>query len=145
MYLTRHSDYTMRLLVHLAVQSAATATIRDIADHYGISRNHLMQVANRAVQAGYVAASRGRGGGLKLAKPPSEIGVGEVLRATEDSTLVECFDPPTNRCPIAGGCGLRPVLKEALDAYYSVLDRYTLADIINRRTLLVTLLGLKSA
>ncbi len=145
MYLTRHADYTMRLLIHLAVQPRQTATIEEIATNYGISRNHLMKVAHRAVQAGYVAAVRGREGGLKLAKPPVEIGIGEVMRDTEDVTLVECFEPETNHCGIAGGCGLRPVLKQALDAYFAVLDRYTLADIVRRRTLLVQLLGLKSA
>ncbi len=145
MYLTRHADYTMRLLIHLAVQPRRTATIEEVANHYGISRNHLMKVANRAVQAGYVTAVRGREGGLKLARDPVEIAIGEVLRNAEDTTLVECFEPGTNQCCIASGCGLQPILKQALDAYFAVLDRYTLADLVRRRTLLVQLLGLKSA
>lgn len=145
MYLTRHADYTIRLLIHLAVQPGETATIREIAEHHRISRNHLMKVANRTVQTGYVEAVRGRAGGLRLAKAPAEIGIGQVLRATEDCTLVECFDPGSNRCAITGGCGLRSVLKDALDAYFAVLDRYSLADIVRRRTLLVQLLGLKTA
>ncbi len=145
MYLTRQADYTMRLLIHLAIQPDGTATIKDVAEHYGISRNHLMKVANRAVRAGYVEAVRGRIGGLKLAKPAAQIGIGEVLRATEDWTLVECFDPASNACPITSGCGLRPVLKQALDAYFGVLDRYSLADVARRKTLLVQLLGLKTA
>lgn len=145
MYLTRHSDYTMRLLMHLAVQPGETATIQEIAERYRISRNHLMKVANQAVQAGYVISQRGRIGGLKLAKAPSKIRIGQVLRATEDWTLVECFDSVSNQCPIPAGCGLRSVLKEALDAYLAVLDRYSLADIVHKRTLLVQLLGLKSA
>ncbi|MDQ2775212.1 MAG: Rrf2 family transcriptional regulator [Acidobacteriota bacterium] len=145
MYLTRQADYTMRLLIHLAIQPDGTATIKDVAEHYGISRNHLMKVANRAVRAGYVEAVRGREGGLKLAKPAGQIGIGEVLRATEDWTLVECFEPASNACPITSGCGLRPVLKQALDAYFAVLDRYSLADIARRRTLLVQLLGLETA
>lgn len=145
MYLTRHADYTMRLLIHLAIQPGGTATIKEIAEHYGISRNHLMKVANRAVQAGYIAGVRGRTGGLRLAMSPVNIGVGQVLRATEDWALVECFDPELNRCPISGGCGLQPVLKEALDAYFSVLDRYSLADIVRKRKLLVQLLGFSTA
>ncbi len=99
MYLTRQADYTMRLLIHLAVQPGETATIKEVADHYGISRNHLMKVANRAVQAGYVSGVRGRVGGLRLARPAAQIGVGEVLRATEEWNLVECFDVETNRLP----------------------------------------------
>lgn len=145
MYLTRHSDYTMRLLMHLAIQPGETATIQEIAERYRISRNHLMKVANHAVQAGYVISQRGRVGGLRLAKAPSKIRIGQVLRATEDWTLVECFDSASNQCPIPAGCGLRSVLKEALDAYFIVLDRYSLADIVHKRTLLVQLLGLKSA
>ncbi len=144
MYLTRQSDYTMRLLMHLAVQPDGTATIREIADHYGVSRNHLMKVANRAVQAGYAVSVRGRIGGLKLAQPAAKIGIGQVLRTTEDWTPVECFDLASNRCPIPTGCGLRPVLKEALDAYFAVLDCYSLADIVRHRTVLVQLLGLKT-
>lgn len=144
MYLTRQADYTMRLLIHLAVQPEGITTIQEIADHYKISRNHLMKVANRAVQAGYVAAVRGRAGGLKLAKPPGKINVGKVLRATEDWKIVECFEPASNGCVITGGCGLKPVLAEALEAYFAVLDRYSLADIVHRRNLLVQLLGLKA-
>jgi len=145
MYLTRQADYTIRLLIHLAVQPSGVATIQQIAEHYRVSRNHLMKVANRAVQAGYVEAVRGRAGGLRLRKRAKEINVGQVLRATEDWTIVECFDPASNRCPIAGGCGLQLVLKEALEAYFTVLDRYSLADVVRRKTLLVQLLGLKTA
>lgn len=145
MYLTRQADYTMRLLIHLAVQPGGTATIQEIAEHYGISRNHLMKVANRAVQAGYVEGVRGRSGGLKLAKGPKEINIGDVLRATEDWKTVECFEPELNRCAIAGGCGLQGILKQALDAYFAVLDRHTLADVIGHKSLLVQLLGLKTA
>ena len=145
MYLTRQADYTMRLLIHLAVQPGETATIKEVADRYGISRNHLMKVANRAVQAGYVSGVRGRVGGLRVAKPAAQIGVGEVLRATEEWNMVECFDVETNRCPITSACGLRAALKEAIEAYFTVLDRYTLADVVRRRGLLVQLLDLKTA
>ncbi|MEO6829164.1 MAG: Rrf2 family transcriptional regulator [Acidobacteriaceae bacterium] len=145
MYLTRHSDYTMRLLIHLALRPDGTATIREIAGHYGISRNHLMKVANHAVQAGFVVSLRGRDGGLKLAKAASKLKIGEVLRTTEEWMAVECFDTARTQCPIQNGCGLRPVLKEALNAYFDVLDRYSLADVARKRTVLVQLLGMKTA
>ncbi|MDQ2712122.1 MAG: Rrf2 family transcriptional regulator [Acidobacteriota bacterium] len=145
MYLTRQADYTMRLLIHLAVQADGVATIQEIARHYGISRNHLMKVANRATQAGYIEGVRGRTGGLKLARRAKEINVGQVLRATEDWRTVECFEPASNRCPIARGCGLKLVLKEALEAYFAVLDGYSLADVVHRKILLVQLLGLRTA
>jgi Rrf2 family transcriptional regulator, nitric oxide-sensitive transcriptional repressor len=145
MYLTRKTDYTMRLLIHLALQPGESATIQEIAERYGISRNHLMKVANRAVQAGYVEAFRGRAGGLKLSRRPKDIGIGEVLRTMEDWKIVECFEPASNRCPITGACGLQSILKEALDAYFAVLDQYSLADVVRRKTLLVQLLGLRIA
>jgi Rrf2 family transcriptional regulator, nitric oxide-sensitive transcriptional repressor len=145
MYLTRKTDYTMRLLIHLALQPGESATIQEIAERYGISRNHLMKVANRAVQAGYVEAVRGRAGGLKLSRRPREIGIGQVLRTMEDWKIVECFEPASNRCPITGACGLQSILKEALDAYFAVLDQYSLADVVRRKTLLVQLLGLRIA
>jgi Rrf2 family transcriptional regulator, nitric oxide-sensitive transcriptional repressor len=145
MYLTRKTDYTMRLLIHLALQPGESATIQEIAERYGISRNHLMKVANRAVQAGYVEAVRGRAGGLKLSRRPKEIGIGQVLRTMEDWKIVECFEPASNRCPITGACGLQSILKEALDAYFAVLDQYSLADVVRRKTLLVQLLGLRIA
>src|SRR3569623_3400456 len=130
MYLTRHADYTMRLLVHLAVQPEGAATIREIADCYGISRNHLMKVANHATRAGYVTGVRGRAGGLQLAKKPGDLKIGEILRTAEDLKLVECFEPGSNKCRIAGGCGLQAVLKEAVEAFLAVLDRYSLEDVV---------------
>jgi Rrf2 family transcriptional regulator, nitric oxide-sensitive transcriptional repressor len=145
MYLTRKTDYTMRLLIHLALQPGESATIQEIAERYGISRNHLMKVANRAVQAGYVEAVRGRAGGLKLSRRPKDIGIGEVLRTMEDWKIVECFEPASNRCPITGACGLQSILKEALDAYFAVLDQYSLADVVRRKSLLIQLLGLRIA
>jgi Rrf2 family nitric oxide-sensitive transcriptional repressor len=57
--------------------------------------------------------------------------------------VVECFDRSSNRCRIAGGCGLQPVLKEAIDAFLAVLDRYSLADVARRKSLLVQMLGLR--
>jgi len=141
MHLTRQADYTMRLLIHLAVQPDQSATVEQIAQRYKISRHHLTKVAHRAVQAGYVSGVRGRSGGLKLARKPKDICIGEVLRTVEDWDIVECFAAELNACVITGGCGLKPILKQALDAWFAVLDRYSLADVVRRRTVLVQLLG----
>jgi Rrf2 family nitric oxide-sensitive transcriptional repressor len=145
MYLTRHADYTMRLLIHLAVQPEGSSTIREIADRFGISRNHLMKVANHAAHAGYVRGVRGRTGGLQLAKSPGELNIGQILRHAEDWNLVECFDSSSNQCRIARSCGLQPILKEATDAFLAVLDRYSLEDVISRKPALIRVLGLRSA
>jgi Rrf2 family nitric oxide-sensitive transcriptional repressor len=111
----------------------------------GISRHHLTKVAHRAVQAGYVSGVRGRAGGLKLARSPKDIGIGEVLRAVEDWRVVECFDKDANACVITGGCGLQAILKQALNAWFAVLDRYSLADVVRRKSVLVQLFGWDAA
>jgi Rrf2 family nitric oxide-sensitive transcriptional repressor len=74
-----------------------------------------------------------------------DIGIGEVLRGIEDWRIVECFEPESNGCIIAGGCGLQGILREALDAWFAVLDRYSLADVIRRKSLLVQVLGREAA
>lgn len=143
MYLTRHADYMMRLLIHLAVDPGGTTTIQEVADRFGISRNHLRKVANHATRAGYVTGVRGRAGGLRLAKAPAELNIGQILRNAEDWNLVECFTGPSNHCRITPGCGLQNILEEAMEAFLAVLDRYSLEDAIRRKPVLIRLLGLR--
>jgi Rrf2 family transcriptional regulator, nitric oxide-sensitive transcriptional repressor len=100
MRLTLHTDYSLRLLMLLAMEPDALHTIEEIAQRYDISRNHLMKVVQTLAQAGFVQSLRGRSGGLRLAKPAAQINLGAVVRATEDSfALVECFDRPAQNCP----------------------------------------------
>ena len=142
MRLTMYTDYSLRLLMYLALKPGSLATIQEVAESYGISRNHLMKVAHELGRAGFVETVRGRGGGLRLKRGADRIVVGEVVRATEDDfRLVECFDPARNSCRITGPCRLRGVLREALEAYLAVLDRFTLADLAEPDALLKELLG----
>ena len=115
-------------------------TIGDIADRYGISRNHLVVVVHRLGKQGFLRTSRGRGGGLQLAKPSGAITVGEVVRAFEPLSLVECLQTDGGQCLINGSCRLTMVFQEALDAWLAVLDRTTLADLAARNRTLVQLL-----
>lgn len=134
MQLTRYSDYSLRVLIYLAVDPDRRATIDEIARSYGVSRAHLMKVVHQLGLRGYVETVRGRGGGLRLARPAGEIGIGEVVRATEGNlALVECMDSDASECAIEPACGLRSALREALAAFLSVLDGYTLADLVARR------------
>jgi len=131
MHLTLHTDYALRMLMFLALEPGSPRTIEDIATRYGISRNHLMKVAQTLVQAGFVESLRGRGGGLRLAREPATLKLGDIVRATEDGfALVECFDGTRNTCIVSAACGLRNPLQEALSAFLSVLDRYTIADLV---------------
>ncbi len=130
MRLTNFSDYALRVLMYAATQGDRLITIEETAELYGISRAHLMKVANQLTRSGFLRAVRGRSGGLALAKRPDRINLGEVLRVTEpDFALVECFTVD-NRCVITPHCRLRGVLQEALAAFNATLDRYTLADLI---------------
>jgi Rrf2 family transcriptional regulator, nitric oxide-sensitive transcriptional repressor len=131
MRLTSHTDYALRLLMLLAIEPDELHTIEEVARRYGISRNHLMKVAQTLAQGGFIASLRGRGGGLRLAREAAAINVGAVVRATEDDlALVECFDRARNSCVVAPACGLRGVLDEALRAFLRVLDGYSLTDLI---------------
>ena len=133
MRLTFYSDYSLRLLMYAALKEGALVTIQDVADAYGISKNHLMKVAFQLGRHGLLETVRGRNGGLRLGRPPGKIGLGEIVRLTEeDFTMVECFDPATNSCAITHTCRLRGVLSKALKAYLAVLDEYTLADLIEK-------------
>lgn len=130
MRLTLHADLAMRVLVHLALAGKRRATIREISEAFGISRNHLMKVVHELAGHGYIDSARGNGGGLRLARPPGSIIVGRVVVDMEpDLGLVECFRPG-NRCVITPACALPRMLDEALRAFLGVLDRYTLADLL---------------
>jgi Rrf2 family transcriptional regulator, nitric oxide-sensitive transcriptional repressor len=131
--LTRYSDYSLRVLIYLAIEEERRATIDEIARAYGISRAHLMKVVHHLGRRGYVETLRGRGGGIRLARAPGEIRVGSLLRETEgERPLVECFAAP-GACRIEPACALRGALQEALEAFLETLDRYTLADLVARR------------
>lgn len=145
MRLTTFSDYALRVLIAVGVSAEGGTTIAQIADRYGISRNHLMKVVHHLGNAGYLRTSRGKGGGLRLAVDPAQIGLGDVLRYTEGGfSLVPCFQVgAAQRCAIEPACVLKGVLRRGLDAFLEVMDDYTLADLIGPRRELRQLLGEK--
>ncbi len=144
MQVTRFSDYALRVLMHLALRPQERSTIDEISQRYRVSRAHLVKVVHRLGSRGFVETARGRRGGLRLGRPAAEIRLGDVFRSTEDNlALVECF-ARDDRCVIAPACRLHGVLDEALAAFLGVLDRYTLADLVERARPLARLLGLPS-
>lgn len=133
MRLTTFTDYALRVLIYLAVSDDRQPTIREIAERYDISRNHLMKVVQELSQKGYLIAARGKRGGLRLGMPPAEIKIGMLVRDMEsDFALAECLGE-NGQCILDPGCRLRSVLTEALDAFIAALDAYTLQDIVSGR------------
>jgi Rrf2 family transcriptional regulator, nitric oxide-sensitive transcriptional repressor len=130
--LTLYTDYSLRVLIYLASRNRdELANIKEIADSYQISKNHLMKVTHELGKMGVIETIRGRNGGIRLAKSPGEINIGTLVRKTEDDFhLVECFSSEHNTCIITPVCGLKHVLAKALDAYLDVLDQYTLQDLV---------------
>lgn len=143
MHLTRFTDYSLRVLIYLGLKGEQRSTIQEIAEQFDISRNHLMKVVHELGQNGYVTAVRGKHGGLVLQRPPAEINLGMLVRDTEhDMRLVECFGDHSD-CRITQACLLKSVFNEALQAFLAVLDRYTLADMLDpRRQQLSQILGI---
>ena len=140
MRLTTFTDYSLRVLMYTASAPSGRATIADIAAAFGISQNHLMKVVHHLGRAGMLANTRGRNGGVRLARDASAIRLGDVVRSTERGDLAaECFGGDGD-CALKGTCRLEHTLREAVDAFYAALDCYTLADLVVNRPALVTIL-----
>lgn len=141
MRIATYTDYTLRVLIYLAIRSDEPTRIDEVAAAYGVSRHHLGKVVHHLRLKGYVATVRGRGGGVGLALPPEDVNVGRVVRACErDGALVECFGAD-NACRITSACVLRTAFAEAQEAFYATLDDYTLADLARPRRALARRLG----
>lgn len=126
MRLTRFSDYAVRVMLFLAAHPDRLCSIAEIATAYDISQNHLMKVVSDLAGSGYIQSLRGRSGGIRLARPAGEINIGKLIRHTEGQIdLVGCAE-----CKLAGACHLPGPLDLALQAFFGVLERYTLADVL---------------
>lgn len=134
MKLTSFTDFSLRVLIFLAVDPGRRATIAEVAAAFDISENHLSKVVHFLGKQGWLVNVRGKGGGMNLAQPPGAIVIGRVVRASEgEPQPAQCFGSHPDRCRIHRTCRLKGVLKEAADAFYDVLDRYTLADLVHNR------------
>lgn len=144
MRLTTFTDYTIRVLIYLALHPDELATVAELAQRYEISRNHLTKVIHYLGQQGYIETLRGKGGGIRLATSAADINLGTLVRETEkNTTLVECFTPTANHCKITPACRLSGILREAQEAFYQVLEKYCVADLVTNPAALGKLLDLK--
>ncbi|MCC2111415.1 MAG: Rrf2 family transcriptional regulator [Hyphomicrobiales bacterium] len=146
MRLNVQTDYALRLLMHLAVNGDQLSTIAGIAKHYGISKNHLMKVAQSLAREGFIETVRGRSGGLRLARGQDEITVGEVVRKIEtDFALVQCLQGADGMCLITPACRLTHVLTRATEAFLRELDQHSIADLVADNQVLDMLLKSEAA
>ena len=141
MRMTLYTDYALRMLVYMATRREGNCKVSDVATAYGLSQNHLLKVAHGLRRCGFIETTRGRMGGIRLARTPESINLGTLVRLTEeDFALVECMQG--DGCAISPACRLKGIVGEALDAYLAVFDKYTLADIIVNGRALASLLDI---
>lgn len=130
----------MRVMMYLGLQHGQLVTISDIAQAYNISENHLMKVVHHLAQRGYIETVRGKGGGLRLVREPNTVNIGEMIRYSEgDTGLLPCLDTK-GTCCIRPSCKLVSILREAQVALFAVLDKYTLADLLQQEESLTHIL-----
>jgi len=142
MKITTFSDYSLRILIYLAVHEETKSTATQIAKDYDISFHHIAKAAQWLAREGYVRSARGRSGGMELCYPPENINIGQLLKKAEaDTAMVDCMRSDGGQCCISPSCGLKFALFEAQTAFYAALDKYSLADISNKKTALTALLG----
>ncbi|MFN8571017.1 MAG: Rrf2 family transcriptional regulator [Gemmatimonadaceae bacterium] len=134
MRLTRFSDNALRCLMFLGLSDKPISTVGEIARRMSMSEDHLLKVIKRLSQLGYVQTIRGRNGGLRLARSPEEINIADVIRSTEENlAIVPCLDGTDAPCPISSVCQLSNAVDEALNAFFTTLKRFTLADMCRDR------------
>ncbi len=143
MKLTQYSDLGLRLLMYLALRQGEPVTIQEASERFAVSKNHMVKISHQLTKSGLIESSRGRNGGVRLARPADSINIEQALRATEENfDLVECFGLKRNQCVISGACKLNTVLDQALEAFFEVLRNTTLADlVVNGKTLEAALMA----
>jgi Rrf2 family transcriptional regulator, nitric oxide-sensitive transcriptional repressor len=131
MRLTKHTDFSLRVLIYLSLQPLdQLVNNNEISKHFDIPKNHLIKVVHKLSKLGYLYTKRGKNGGIKLAKLPEEIQISKVVMDIEPITqLVNCHKP---KCPLLPGCGLIPLLEQARASFFEVLSFHTLADLTKK-------------
>ena len=142
MEISQFTDYSLRVLLYISARDDGLTSVKDVADAFDISRNHLVKVVHNLSKLGYLKTFRGRQGGIALAKSAEDVGIGELVRTTENLALVECFPQGRGKCCIAGVCELQLVFGKALQAFLAELDKVSLADLMNGKHLMLRRLGI---
>ena len=133
MQITYFSDYSLRVLIYLGAKESK-ASIAEISNAFGISKNHLMKAVHNLIKLGYVSSIRGKTGGITLARSPKAINLGDIIQQLEPSMdIVECFNRKKSSCAITPVCRLKSAFQEATGAFLMTLKKYTLADLLQNK------------
>lgn len=144
MQLTLFTDYALRSLIFLAAHSDKSSSVKEIAEYYGISRNHLVKVVHKMATLGLIESSKGKGGGIRLAGDPASMRLGDIVRKMENMEIVVCFNQDTNTCRISEVCRLKHILYEAMNNFIQTLNKYTLADAAINKDIFASMMGKSS-
>jgi Rrf2 family iron-responsive transcriptional regulator len=145
MRLTRQTNYAMRILMYCAANDGRLSRIPEIASAYTVSELFLFKILQPLVEAGLVQTVRGRNGGVRLGRPAEQINLFDVVRVTEESfAMAECFENDAAECPLVDSCALNSALREALNAFFEVLMRHTIADLVASKASMRGLLGIEA-
>ena len=143
MRLTRQTNYAIRILMYCAANDGRLSRIPEIAAAYSVSELFLFKILQPLVENKLVETVRGRHGGVRLGKPADEISLFDVVRVTEESfAMAECFESDSAECPLVDSCALNAALREALGAFFAVLERHTIKDLVAARPNVRSLLGI---
>lgn len=143
MQLTRHTDFSLRVLIYLSLnKTGELVTINEISDHFDILKNHLTKVVHHLAQKKYIETVRGKNGGLRLARDPADIKLGDVVQSMEmNLDVVDCSKP---LCPLINNCKLKRILNKAKQSFLKTLNNYSLADLNNEPEIIKNLLHFPS-
>ena len=134
MQLNRFTDLGIRVLMYLGSIEGSSVTIARLAEDLQVSKNHLVKVVHFMAQQQWLLTSRGKSGGIALAKRPEDYAIGDVVRVLEQNSvngerLINCQQPP---CVLLPACGLPFILQQALEQFYQFLNQYNLADVVTQ-------------
>ena len=130
MRLSKTTNYAIRILLDCAVATPNLVKVAEISDRRDITLQNTFKIVHLLSRAGFIKATRGRHGGVTLAKPAAEIRIGDVVRAMELLNLE--IEREESGHSVAEGqlAALDQLFDSALDAFISVLDEHTLEQMI---------------
>ncbi len=143
MRLTRQTNYAIRILMYCAANDDRLSRIPEIASAYSVSELFLFKILQPLVEHGLVQTVRGRHGGVRLGREATKISLFDVVRVTEENfAMAECFENDAAECPLVDSCALNSALREALNAFFAVLESHSIADLVAAKSQMRGLLGI---